>query len=148
MAADWYNEQPRNRNFLSPIGFRLDLEIFDGVDFFCQSASIPELSSPFAEVQTPYRNVPIVSSGGTNFGDLVLRFIVDEDLVNYKSIHDWIRKYTLVDGKSDEADLYSSARLFILTSHSNSSHYVEFNNIFPVNITGIPFDATVSDIDY
>ena len=148
MAADWYNEQPRNRNFLSPIGFRLDLEIFDGVDFFCQSASIPELSSPFAEVQTPYRNVPIVSSGGTNFGDLVLRFIVDEDLVNYKSIHDWIRKYTLVDGRSDEADLYSSARLFILTSHSNSSHYVEFNNIFPVNITGIPFDATVSDIDY
>ena len=148
MAAEWYNEQPRNRNFLTPIGFRLDLEIFDGVDFFCQSASIPELSSPFAEVPTPYRNVPIVSSGGTNFGDLVLRFIIDEDLVNYKSIHDWIRKYTLVDGRSDEADLYSSARLFILTSHSNSSHYVEFNNIFPINITGIPFDATVSDIEY
>ena len=68
MAAEWLNEQPRNRNFLTPVGFRLDLEIFDGVDFFCQSASIPELSSPFAEVQTPYRNVPIVSSGGTNFG--------------------------------------------------------------------------------
>ena len=148
MAAEWLNEQPRNRNFLTPVGFRLDLEIFDGVDFFCQSASIPELSAPFAEVPTPYRNVPIVSSGGTNFGDLVLRFIVDEDLVNYKSVHDWIRKYTLADGRSDEADLYSSARLFILTSHSNSSHYVEFNNIFPINITGIPFDATVSDIDY
>ena len=148
MAAEWLNEQPRNRNFLTPVGFRLDLEIFDGVDFFCQSASIPELSAPFAEVPTPYRNVPIVSSGGTNFGDLVLRFIVDEDLVNYKSVHDWIRKYTLADGRSDEADLYSSARLFILTSHSNSSHYVEFNNIFPVNLTGIPFDATVSDIDY
>jgi hypothetical protein len=148
MAADWYSEQPRNRNFLTPVGFRLDLEIFDGVDFFCQSASIPELSAPFAEVPTPYRNVPIVASGGTNFGDLVLRFIVDEDLVNYKSIHDWIRKYTLSDGRSDEADLYSSARLFILTSHNNSSHYVEFNNIFPINITGIPFDATVSDIDY
>ena len=148
MAAEWLNEQPRNRNFLTPVGFRLDLELFHGVDFFCQSASIPELSAPFAEVPTPYRNVPIVSSGGTNFGDLVLRFIVDEDLVNYKAIHDWIRKYTLTDGRSDEADLYSSARLFILTSHSNSSHYVEFNNIFPINITGIPFDATVSDIDY
>ncbi len=148
MAAGWYKEQITNRNFLTPVGFKLDLEIFDGVDFFCQSASIPELSAPFAEVPTPYRNVPIVGSGGTNFGDLILRFIVDEDLVNYKSIHDWIRKYTLSDGRSDEADLYSSARLFILTSHNNSSHYVEFNNIFPINITGIPFDATVSDIDY
>ena len=53
MAAEWINEQPKNRNFLVPVGFKLDLEIFHGVDFFCQSASIPDLSMPFAEVQTP-----------------------------------------------------------------------------------------------
>ena len=38
--------------------------------------------------------------------------------------------------------------MIVYFNHSNSSHYVEFNNIFPVNLTGIPFDATVSDIDY
>ena len=40
-GADWYKEQPTNRNFLNPIGFILELEKFDGVDFFCQSANMP-----------------------------------------------------------------------------------------------------------
>ena len=70
MAAEWLSEQPTNRNFLSPAVFKLDLQIFDGVDFFCQSASIPDLSMPFAEVQTQFRGVPIAPSGGVSFGDL------------------------------------------------------------------------------
>ena len=86
MAAEWYNEQPKNRNFLIPVGFKLDLEIFHGVDFFCQSASIPEISIPFAEVDTPYRKVPIAGSGGINFGDLSVRFLIDEELKNYNEI--------------------------------------------------------------
>ena len=87
MAATWYNEQPKNRNFLIPVGFKLDLQLFHGVDFFCQSASIPDISMPFAEVQTPFRGVPIVASGGVSFGDLSVRFMIDEELKNYYSIH-------------------------------------------------------------
>ncbi len=150
MAAEWYNEQPKNRNFLSPAGFKLDLEIFHGVDFFCQSASIPEIAIPIAEVQTPYRRVPIAGSGGINFGDLQVRFIIDEELKNYNEIHSWIRKYGLSDERllPGESDLYSNARLYILTSHSNINHVAEFTNIFPVSLSGVPFDATVGDVDY
>ena len=150
MAAEWLSEQPSNRNFLSPAGFKLDLEIFHGVDFFCQSASIPEISIPFAEVDTPYRKVPIAGSGGINFGDLSVRFLIDEELKNYHSIHSWIRKYGLSDQQliPGESDLYSNARLMILTSHSNTNHIVEFTNMFPVSLSGVPFDATIGDIDY
>ena len=150
MAAEWLSEQPTNRNFLSPVGFKLDLQIFHGVDFFCQSASIPEIAIPFAEVQTPYRNVPIAGSGGINFGDLQVRFLIDEELKNYNSIHSWIRKYGLSDERliPGESDLYSNARLMILTSHSNTNHIVEFTNMFPVSLSGVPFDATVGDVDY
>ena len=150
MAAEWLSEQPSNRNFLSPAGFKLDLEIFHGVDFFCQSASIPEISIPFAEVQTPYRNVPIAGSGGINFGDLQVRFIIDEELVNYNAIHSWLRKYGLSDQRliPGESDLYSSGMLQIMTSHNNINHIVDFTNIFPVSLSGVPFDATIGDIDY
>ena len=132
MPAEWISEQPTNRNFLSPVGFLLDLEIFDGVDFFCQSASIPEIAMPFAEVQTPYRNVPIVSSGGVSYGDLNVRFIIDEDLKNYLVIHNWIKEYGLAEKRADSADAYSNARLQIMTSHNNVNHIVEFRNMFPV----------------
>ena len=150
MVAEWYNEQPQNRNFLSPIGFKLDLELFPGVDFFCQTASIPDITMPIAEVDTPYRRIPIAGSGGVQFGDLSLRFIIDEELKNYTSIHNWIRTYGLSEGRTPEGteDQYSRANLFILTSHNNTNHVIEFKNMFPVSLSGVPFDATVGDIDY
>ena len=150
MAAEWINEQPKNRNFLIPAGFKLDLQIFHGVDFFCQSASIPEVSVPFAEIDTPYRSIPIVGSGGVSFGDLTVRFMIDEELKNYYSVHDWIRKFGLSQERLSEGeeDLYSNARLFILTSHSNVNHVVEFINMFPVSLSGVPFDATIGDVEY
>ena len=150
MAAEWYSEQPQNRNFLTPVGFRLDLEIFQGVDFFCQSASIPEISMPNAEITTQFRGIPIAGSGGVTFGDLSIRFIIDEELKNYYSIHKWIRTYGLSEERLPEGtkDEYSNARLFILTSHNNINHIVEFKNMFPVSLSGVAFDATVGDVDY
>ena len=148
MAAEWYKEQPQNRNFLTPVGFKLDLELFAGVDFCCQSASIPEISMSFAQVPTPYRNIPIAGSGGVDFGDLQVRFIIDEDLVNYTSVHNWIRKFGLSDGRADQKDQYSRALLHVLSSHNNTNHIVEFTNLFPVSLTGVPFDASITDIEY
>ena len=150
MAANWYNEQPQNRNFLTPIGFRLDLELFSGVDFFCQSASIPDISMPFTEVDTPYRSIPIAGSGGVEYGDLIVSFIIDEDLENYNSINSWIKKFGLSESRlvPGESDLYSSGRLFIMTSHNNTNHVIEFTNLFPISLSGIPFDATVGDVEY
>ena len=147
MAKLWAN-QISNRNFLSPVGFKLDLEIFSGVDFFCQSAGIPEISMSFAQVPTPYRNIPIAGSGGVDFGDLNVRFIIDEDLVNYTAVHNWIRKFGLSDGRADEKDQYSRALLHVLSSHNNTNHIVEFTNLFPVSLTGVPFDASITDIEY
>ena len=76
--------------------------------------------------------------------------MIDEELKNYYSIHNWIRTYGLADSKTAEGtpDLYSNGRLFILTSHSNVNHVVEFTNLFPVSLSGVPFDATVGDVDY
>jgi hypothetical protein len=148
MPAEWYKEQIGNRNFLSPVGFKLDLEIFRGVDFFCQTASIPDISMPFVEVPTPYRGVAIAPSGGVSYGDLNVRFIIDEELINYRTVHDWITEFGLANGRSSGPDEYSSARLHILTSYNNVNHIIDFKNIFPVSLSGVQFDATVGDIEY
>ena len=31
---------------------------------------------------------------------------------------------------------------------SNTNHIVEFVNMFPVSLSGVPFDATIGDVDY
>ena len=111
MSADWYKSQLKNRNYLSPLGFKLELELFDGVDFFCQQANIPEITMPVTQVPTRYRSVPIVPGGGVTFGDFSVQFIIDEDLVNYNSIQKWIRRNgndggdsTIVPGEPEYSD--------------------------------------------
>jgi hypothetical protein len=150
MAAEWYKKFPKNRNFLNPVGYLLKLELFEGTDFFCQSANVPDINMPVTEVPTRFRNLPILPGGGVSFGDLSVRFIVDEDLKNYYSIHKWIRD----NGRADDDEntpsepQFSNAQLHIVTSQYNPAFVVDFQNIFPVSLTGLEFNATMNDVEY
>ena len=151
MSADWYKSQLKNRNYLSPLGFKLELELFDGVDIFCQQTNIPEITMPVTQVPTRYRSVPIVPGGGVTFGDFSVQFIIDEDLVNYNSIQKWIRRNgndggdsTIVPGEPE----YSNGRLLITTSNYQVKKAIVFKGLFPISITSVPFDATVTDQEY
>jgi hypothetical protein len=148
MPANWYKEQPKNRNYLSPLGFQLKLELFEGVDFFCQSAGIPEINMPFTEVPTRFRNFPVTPGGGVTYGDLLVQFIVDEDLVNYKSIHEWIKKNGGSEEHSNDEIEFSQGQLHITTSNFNINHIIDFNRLFPISLTGLTMDATQTDTQY
>lgn len=148
MPAEWYKEQPTNRNYLAPVGFKLKLDIFEGVDFFCQKANLPEISMPFTEVPTRFRSFPIAPGGGVTYGDLALTFIVDEDLINYTSVHNWIRKNGGADGHNPTELEYSNGQLILVTSNFNSSFVIDYEKLFPISLTPVDFDATVNDIEY
>ena len=151
MSAQWYKEQPTNRNFLNPIGYLLKLEKFEGVDFFCQTANVPDVSMPTTEVASPFRNLPIIPGGGVTFGDFSVRFIVDEDLVNYNAVHTWIRDVGNADQMArttPEKDILTNGQLHIVTSQYNPAFVVEFKDIFPVSLSGLQFDATITDVEY
>jgi hypothetical protein len=138
MPADWYKKQISNRNYLSPVGFKLVLEKFRGVDFFCQRVNLPDVTMPFTEVPTRFRQFPIVAGGGVTYGDLTVSFIVDEELINWKEIYNWIR----ANGNSEEhmpteEPEYSSGQILIYTSSYNVNHVIDFENLFPISISEI-----------
>ena len=151
MAAEWYNEQLSNRNYLSPLGFQLELENFKGVDFFCQSANIPDMTMPFTDVPSRFRNVPIVPGGGVTFGDFQVTFIVDESLTNLLSVQKWI-KANGNDGSNPAnvpaAPQYSKGQLIVTTSNYATNFVVNFTGLFPISVSGLNFDATLSDQQY
>jgi len=150
MPAEWYKEQPKNRNFINPVGFLLKLDLFEGTDFFCQTANLPDISMPTIEYSTRFRNLPMIPGGGVTFGDFNVRFIVDEDLKNYYSIHKWMRD----NGRADDdvntpsEEQYSNAQLHIVTSQYNPAFIVSFESIFPTSLSGLEFNATMSDVEY
>jgi len=149
MPAKWFEEQPGNRNFLAPAGFKMNLEIFAGVDFFCQRAKVPDISVGNAEVQTRFRGVPIAASGGVTYGDLSLKFIVDEDMKNYLTIWKWINQNNLAEEMDTKRDPeYSGGQLIILNSNYQPNIIVDFESLFPVDLTELEFDVADQDVEY
>lgn len=149
MPSNWFKNQPTNRNFLAPAGFKMDLDIFAGVDFFCQRVSVPDISVGNAEITTMFRGVPIAASGGVTYGDLSLKFIVDEDMKNYLTIWKWINQNNLAEELDTKKDPeYSDGRLLILNSNFQPNIIVNFEKLFPISLSELEFDVADTDVEY
>ncbi len=153
-----------NRNFLSPVGFKFSLKRAPGVAFFCNQANIPSMDLGIAEQPTWLRDIP-TPGDKIQFGDLNLRFLVDEDLVNYMELQRWIRglgypenmdEFRKLEGEAvmpsnfGQAgdDIYSDGTLQILSSNLVPSFQVVFSDLFPYTLSTVTFDATDTDIEY
>ena len=153
-----------NRNFLSPVGFKFSLKRSPGVAYFCNEANIPDMSLSIAEQPTYLRDIPLPGDK-IDFGDLSLRFMVDEDLTNYMEIQNWIRglgypervsEYQDLEKKAyiqqtfgkKRQDIYSDGTLQILSNNLVPKFQVLFDDLFPYSISTVTFDATDTDIEY
>ena len=158
--ADPFINQISNRNFLSPVGFKFTLSKYPKVDFFSNSARIPELSLGTA-IQASYLKDIDIPGEKLTFGDLTVRFLVDENMQNYMAVHNWLKgigfpetpqqfadQTTDVDGIRDPLEVFSDGSLHILNSNFQDVAIVKFNDLFPVGLTSLEFDATETDINY
>ena len=153
-----------NRNFLSPTGFKFALKRSPAAAFFCNQANIPSLDLGIA-VQTSYLKDIDIPGDKIVFGDLTLRFLVDEDLFNYMEIQNWIRGLGYPEKLSQLSDLdraakvssnfgqkgeniYSDATLQVLSNSLVPKFQVMFKDVFPYSLSTITFDATDTDIEY
>ena len=156
--------QIENRNFLAPTGFKFTLKRSPGVAFFCNQANIPDLNLGIAIQPNYLRDIP-TPGDKVEFGDLNLRFLVDESLENFMEVQKWIRglgypedvqefrdleKSGLVQGNyaNDRQNIYSDGTLQILNSNLVAQFNVFFTDLFPYALTTLTFDATDTDIQY
>ena len=97
-------------SFLSGIGFQFNLEKLPGVSFYCQSANVPSQNLAVATQPTRFNALP-EPGDEINYDDLTIRFLVDEDLKNYMSIHNWLRYLGHPESASDWAN-FSDGELY------------------------------------
>ena len=84
-----FDKQIANRNYMSPVGFKLILTKTPKVDFLCQSANIPQISMGTAIQPSYLKDIP-VPGDKVLYDDLNVRFLVDEKMENYLAIYKWI----------------------------------------------------------
>ena len=159
MATAFAN-QITNRNFLSPAGFNFTITKTPKVSFFCSSASIPEITFD-TNIQSSYLKDIAVPGEKLEYQDLMVRFLVDEDLKNYMAIHNWMTgigypeslgdfktETTADDGSRDMNQQFSDGSLSILNSNYRTNAIVKFKDLFPTSLTSLEFDTSVTDIQY
>ena len=160
MANSAFAKQIDNRNFLSGVGFKFNLTKFPKVDFFSNSARIPELNLELTRQPSYLKNIDVPGERLT-YGDFTLRFLVDENMENYISIYTWLKGLgfpettrefkdltTDKDGQRDPKEAFCDGTLRILNSNYREVAKVKFIDLFPTSLTSLEFDATNTDIQF
>tara|TARA_B100001113_G_scaffold250153_1_gene206077 strand:+ start:863 stop:1402 length:540 start_codon:yes stop_codon:yes gene_type:complete len=159
-ASGPFVNQIQNRNYLSGIGFKFNLAKYPKVDFFSNSARIPELSLAVATQPSYLKDIDLPGEKLT-YGDFTLRFLIDEDMENYMAVYEWLNGLgfpestkefkeltTDKDGRREIKEQFCDGTLRILNSNLREIAKVKFKDLFPVSLTSLDFDATNTDVEY
>ena len=160
MTYSAFGKQIQNRNFLSGVAFKFNLAKFPKVDFFSNSAIIPVLNLELAQQASYLKNIAVPGERLT-YGDFTLRFLVDENMENYKSVYDWLtglgfpettKEFADIikdsDGQTSPKEAFCDGTLSILNSNYREVAKVKFKDLFPISLSSLDFDATNTDVQY
>ena len=166
MATNPCLEQVSNRNFLSPVGFKLKINKCPKVDFLAVGANLPGITLGTALQPTYLKDIDLPGDKLV-YDDFRVNFIVDEDLENYSQIYKWMVGLGYPNSQKDFIDLkqsdpyypeigerenpnaeFSDGTLQILNSSFRPQAYVKLEGLFPVALSSLDFDATQNDISY
>ena len=137
------NREPAKLDYASPIQFRFKMAKLPKVEFFVQTANIPGISLGEATVTTPLYDYP-VPGDTVKYQTLDLSFLVDENLNNYKELHDWISGLGFPKNHQQFADLQAAGADRFPGSTASSSAIGSKRTSAPLAEGGTYSDATLT----
>ena len=136
------NREPTKLDYASPIQFRFKITKLPKVEFFIQTANIPGINLGTATVPTPLYDYPVPGDTLT-YQALDISFLCDENLSNYKELHDWLSGLGFPKNHTQFADLQgTSADRFPGTTSRTAATGTSIKQ--PLTEGGIYSDATLT----
>ena len=99
--------QPSKMDYASPIQFRFKIAKLPQVEFFIQTVNLPGITLGSATVVNPLYDYP-VPGDKIVYQSLDISFLVDENLNNYKELHDWMTGLGFPKSHTQFADLQAT----------------------------------------
>ena len=149
-----------NKSILNKNNFRLIVDKCPTVEYFVRSVNIPGLT--FTEVtQAAGVGLDAFFPGDKVFYETMsVEFLVDEDLVNFKEIYDWMdaivpvrdtslyktytsttstesKQYSGTDNTSQTSDI----TLVTNTNKNLPNRYFRFHDCFPIGLSGLQLES-------
>jgi len=136
------NRAPDKQDYASPVQFRFKCTKLPLVEFFVQSVNLPGINLGSAQQTNPLYDIPLPGDKIT-YASLDLSFVVDENLNNYKEIHDWILGLGFPSNHTQFQDL-QTAGSDRFPGSTRSTAATGTNVPQPLNEGGIYSDATLT----
>lgn len=142
-----------NYNQLENKSLQIIIERMPHVNYFCTSAAVPGLTATAVRQPSPFTDVK-VTGDKLVYQPLIVNFIVDEEMNNWREIHDWMISYahptTFAEYRDDSLlpnQLYPSKKsditLLIPNNKYNTTHEFIFVDAFPIDISDLVFDVQI-----
>lgn len=154
LPGDFLNDnsfQPESNNPLTNNKFQFVIGKCPRVTYFCQRANIPSLSFGTSIQSNPTGVVARRPGTSYIYEDLQVGFFVDDKMKNWLEIHDWMKELGINYGPSNETlnehQKVSSAFMYVLNAAYKPLLVVKYKNIYPTFLSGIDFDASLTDVD-
>lgn len=145
-------------------GFDFKIAKIPDLSFWVKEATLPSISLSPANQETPFKTIPRVGDK-PDFGNLSIRFMVDEKMLNYKALFEWItmtsfpryhgqvdewrRKW---DGAFNAQDtdtlLVSDATLTVKSMNSRNAGAYVFHSLWITDLGGITLSDEATETQY
>ena len=132
---------PSKFDYASPIQFRFKMTKLPTVEFFIQTANIPGISLGDTTLPTPLKDISMPGDKLT-YQSLDVSFLVDENLNNYKEIHDWMTGIGFPQDHKQFADVLATGSDRFSRSTASTAA-VGSGKPAPLSEGGIYSDATL-----
>lgn len=147
------DNQPTNLNPAVATKFRIQFGRLPGVQYWCKDVTIPDviLGEVFQETSLSVLKQP---GDKITFSPLIFGFIVDENLINYNEMLEWIKGVGFPDSHSQAGNYTpapirdainterSDASVFVLSSANNPIIEIKFRGLVPVSLGALNFDSS------
>lgn len=138
-----------NKNLLGSVGFKVDINrtITPNVEYFIIRAALPEINVEPANHATMNRNL-VMPGDKAEYAPLELEFMIDEDMNNWKEMHDWLLGQVVGKDAIHDDLKHRDVTLSIMNSHNNVAKQIQFVDAFPTNLSGLDFNLQNTDVQY
>ncbi len=136
-----------DQNNLSLLNFKFKLSRTPEIEFRAQTVDLPSMQLGTAYAPTPL-GIRMPQPGNITYDDLRITFLVGEEMKDYQEIFNWMVALGHPDSTDQYKDIRSDCSVVILDSNLNSNINIRFTDVYPVNLTGINFDTTLSQTQY
>lgn len=152
------SRQPENINRLLENKFTVNFGRIPTTTYFCDQVNMPGIHSDNPVYPTMGKNIPLAGSK-LSMDEFTMRFKVDEDLLSWQEIYEWIRGYStpatheqyinlkkkIQSGENENLPAYTDGIVNILTNKNYPNIRVHYQNIFPVSLSEIQFTSTTDN---